>query len=59
MIQNPFYKGVQREVEVVLESRLKKENLLRHLNNVGGKHVGAPNMDAKRGPVPNSEGLPK
>ena len=59
MLQDLFYKGVQREVEVVLESRLKIENHLRHLNDIRGKHVGAPNTNAERGLIQDNEGLPK
>ena len=52
MLQNTFYKRMQGEAEAVLERHLKKTHHLRHLNNVGGQHVRAPNLDPKRGPIP-------
>ena len=42
---------MQGKAEVVLERHLKKAHHLRNFNNVGGKHVGAPNLDPKRGPI--------
>ena len=52
MLQNPFYKRMQGEVEAVLERHLKKAHHLRHLDDVGGQHVRAPNLDPKWGPIP-------
>ena len=57
MLQNPFYKRMQGEAEVVLERHLKKAHHRRHLNNVGGQHVRAPNLDPKRGPIPGRKDL--
>ena len=51
MLRNPFYKRVQGEAKAVLERHLKKAHHLRHLNNVGGQHVRAPNLDPKQGPI--------
>ena len=51
MLQNPFYKGMQREAEAIFESHLKKAHHLGHLDNVGGKHVRAPNLDPEQGPI--------
>ena len=36
MLQNPFYKRMQGEVEAVLECHLKKTHHLRYFNGVGG-----------------------
>ena len=52
MLQNPFYQRMQGEAEAVLKCHLKKAHHLRHLNNVGGQHVKAPNLDPKRGAIP-------
>ena len=57
MLHNPFYKGMQREVEAILERHLKKAHHLGHLDDVGGQHVGAPNLDTKRGPIPGRKDL--
>ena len=57
MPHNPLYKRVQGEVEAVLERHLKKAHHLRHLNNVGGQHVRAPNLDSKQGPIPGRKDL--
>ena len=57
MLQNPFYKRVQGKAEAVLEGHLKKAHHLRHINNVGGQHVRAPNLDPKRGPIPDCKDL--
>ena len=51
MLQNPFYKGMQREAEAILERHLKKAHHLRELDDVGGQHVGVPNLDPKQGPI--------
>ena len=47
MLHNLFYKRMQGEVEAVLERHLKKEHHLGHLDDVGGQHVKAPNLDPK------------
>ena len=57
MLQDPFYKRIQGEAEVVLERHLKKAHHLRHFNNVGGQHVRGPNLDPKRGPIPGRKDL--
>ena len=57
MLQDLFYKRMQGEVEAVLERHLKKAHHFRHFNNVGGQHVGALNLDPKRGPIPSCEDL--
>ena len=57
MLQNPFYKRMQGEAEVVLECHLKKAHHLKHLNDIGGQHVRAPNLDPKRGPIPGRKDL--
>ena len=57
MMQNPFYKGMQREAEAILECHLKKAHHLGHLDDVGGQHVRAPNLDPKRGPIPGRKDL--
>ena len=59
MLQNPFYEGMQRKEEAILEGHLKKAHHLGHLDNIGGQHVGTPNMNAKRGPIPSCKDLPK
>ena len=51
MLQDAFDKGMQREVEAILEGRLEEANHLRHLNDVGSEKVMAPN--------PNTEGRPE
>ena len=57
MLQNPFYKRMQGEAEAVLERHLKKAHHLRHLDDVGGQHVRALNLDPKRGPIPGCKDL--
>ena len=57
MLQNHFYKGMQREAEAILECHLKKAHHLGHLDDVGGKHVRAPNLDPERGPIPGCKDL--
>ena len=57
MLQNPCYKGIQREAKPILECHFEKANHLGHLDDVGGQHVRAPNLDRKRGPIPGHEDL--
>ena len=57
MLQDPFYKRMQGEAEAVLKRHLKKAHYFRHFNNVGGHHIGAPNLDPKQGPIPGREDL--
>ena len=57
MLQNPFYKRMQGEAEAVLECHLKKAHHLRNLDDVGGQHARAPNLDHKRGPIPGRKDL--
>ena len=48
---------MQREAKVVLEHHLKQGHYLRHLNNIGGQHGRAPNLDLKWGPIPGRKDL--
>ena len=57
MLQNPFYKRMQGEVAAVLKRHLEKAHHLGHLNDVGGQHVKAPNLDPKLGPIPGHKDL--
>ena len=57
ILQNPLYKRVQGKAEAVLERHLKKTHHLRHLNNVGGQYVRAPDLDPKWGPIPGRKDL--
>ena len=51
MLQDPFYKGMQRKTEAILEGHLEKAHHLGHLNNIGGQYIRGPNLNAKWGPV--------
>ena len=57
ILQNPFYKKMQREAKAILERHLKKTHHLGHLDDVDGQHVKAPNLDPKRGPIPGHKDL--
>ena len=57
MLQNPFHKRMQREEEAILERHLKKAHHIGHLDDVGGQHVRALNLDPKRGPIQGHKDL--
>ena len=48
MLQNPFYKGVQREAKTVIEGHFKEAYHLRNVNHIGGQNVRGPDSDTKR-----------
>ena len=52
-----IYKGMQREAETILECHLEKAHHLGHLDDIGGLHVRAPNLDPERGPIPGRKDL--
>ena len=51
MVQNPFYKGVQREAKTVIEGHFKEAYHLRYWNHVRGQNVGGLDPDTKRRPI--------
>ena len=55
MLQNAFDKMMQREREAILEGRLEEVNHLRHVNDVGGEKVRAPNPDTEGRPIARGE----
>ena len=50
---------MQRKAEVVLKGCLKEANHLRHLDDVRGEKIRAPNVNTKGGPVASDKGLSK
>ena len=58
MLQNPFYKGVQREAKTVIEGHFKEAYHLRYWNHVRGQNVGGPDLDTKRRPITPSKSGP-
>ena len=48
MLQNPFYKGVQREAKTVIEGHFKEAYHLRYWNHIRGQNVEGPDPDTKR-----------
>ena len=59
MLQDAFDKGMQREVETILEGHLEEVNHLRHLNDVGSEKVRTPNLNTKGRPVARGEIMSK
>ena len=57
MLKNRFYKRMQGEAQAILELHLKKGHHLGHLDDVGGQHVRAPNLDPKQGPISGRKDL--
>ena len=58
MLQNPFYKGVQREAKTVIEGHFKEAYHLRYWNHVRGQNVRGPDSDTKRRPITPSKVAP-
>ena len=50
---------MQRKAKAVLKGRLKEATRLRHLDDVRGEKIEAPNVNTKGGPVSSGEGLSK
>ena len=55
MLQNAFDKRMQREAKTILEGHLEEANHLRHVNDVGGEKVKAPNPDTEGRSVARGE----
>ena len=58
MLQDSFYKGVQRKTEAIVEGHLEEAHHLGHMDHVGSKNIGRPDLDTKRGPIMPRESGP-
>ena len=58
MLQDSFYKGVQRETEAVIEGHLEEAHHLGHFDHVGSQNVGRLDLDTKRGLLTSRESCP-
>ena len=52
-----FIKGCKGKLRPFSNATSKKSHHLGHLDDVGGQHVRAPNLDPKWGPIPGCKDL--